>query len=234
MYVCHHILPRSYLVDQLAAVGVAVDVTPAVTVADPEKLLPVVRKEEVVVNPCKKVEDIDPPHVRLLLHDQLPLPAPDVVEPELKMVLMTVQIDQRQAVVVRSPVDPGDVAIAHIVIDPALIPALYIHHTNPDIRILLSHLRVGEVGVLRILPLVIGRDEPLHMPLITLPVGDVVAVGGPLPGLNLSKLLLVDPAEPPVEEILFGIEGELPHVATRQIVDKEFAVPPISDLRSIG
>src|SRR5690625_8000780 len=179
MDVGHLPLPLCHLVDQFTAVVVAVDVAPAVAVADPEKLLTVFGKEEVVIDACKKVENIDPPYLRLLLHDQPPFATLDIIEPELEVVMAPVRIDPRQLRAVRGRVDPWDVAVFHVVIDPALIPALHIRHADPDGGILLTHLRSGDVGILRILPLIVGRDEPFNIPLITLPIDDMSAVRGP-------------------------------------------------------
>src|SRR5699024_11185251 len=187
--------------------------------------------EKQVIDAGKEIENVNP-GIGAFFHYQPALSGTGITEKQLKVVLRSIQMNNSQLPLLGSPVQAWNVAVFRSV-HPLLFGRLHIDDSYFSALLFIAYLWLGNLFVFRMVSFIIGHLKDMYIPLVGLPVGNIFAVGRPLPGLYQPEFLLTNPAKAPVIKIFFTAVGQLGLFVSSYVIHKKIALTLIANLRTI-
>ena len=224
----------SHLVDELSGIVVAVEMLESVAIGEPEELVRIRRERHHVIDARVEVIDIEP-GLRCLGHHLAPAAGLHIEEEELHHVLRAVERDHGEGVRPARPVNARNVELAFLTrIEPRILARGDVHDANAHRRVRVADLRNVQLLPLLMQARVVGDLDLGFRRIVQLPVGDVTALGRPLPRLREPVLLLVHPVEVAVVDVLRRIPRQPLLLVRREIGDVHVTASLESEHRAIG
>ena len=189
--------------------------SPSVPFAGPGEVFPVVQPDYVVVDIEKCLVGLG--------HEIVKLHGPYVSVVYFVCVLQAVELLNHQSVSTRNELHPGQVIVSWISGNgqPAgLRPVnVHVHYADTGSGVGGAGFGIGQwndSGIYRVD--VVYHIECARTAGVELPVCDAAAVGTPAPAVLLVQLLLIDPVELSVDDLIAAVEGKLAHGTVGQVV----------------